>query len=242
MAAVDWDVALDRLAAAVAEAAGPIVVLASGRASLESLAWVRRLVDAGEVTAAVRVPLGPEAPLPGIPNLALRAERVPNLDGARLAGYTASWSAALDAVDGAALVLLLDVALDDDEVTRLARAGRVVALASVDDERLKGSAMLLPVTTMAEENGTYVNRDGRVQRFTQAKAPPGMARPAWWVAAEGWSRLEAGREVPETAALAFAALGAGIPALSGLSYADLGATGRMAETGASARSAGAGTR
>ena len=242
LSAVDWEVALDRLAAAVGGASGRIVVLASGRASLESLAWVRRLVDAGEVTAAIRVPLGSEAPLPGIPNLALRAERVPNLDGARLAGYTASWSAALDAVDGAALVLLLDVELDDAEVARLAGAGSVVALVSVDDERLKGSALLLPVTTMAEENGTYVNRDGRVQRFTQAKAPPGMARPAWWVAAEGWSRLEAGRQVPETAALAFAALGTGIPSLSGLSYADLGATGRTVDTGAAARTAGAGAR
>jgi NADH-quinone oxidoreductase subunit G len=241
LAAVDWDVALDRLAAVVGNASGRVVLLASGRASLESLAWVRRLVDAGEVTAAVRVPLGPEAPLPGISDLALRAERIPNLEGARLAGYTASWGAALDAVEGAALVLLLDVELDDAEAARLAGAGSVVALASVDDERLKGSAMLLPVTTMAEENGTYVNRDGRVQRITQAKAPPGMARPAWWVAAEAWSRGEGGRQVPETAALAFAALGAGIPSLSGLSYADLGATGRVVETGA-ARPAGAGAR
>ena len=95
---------------------------------------------------------------------------------------------------------------------------------------------------MAEENGTYVNRDGRVQRFTQLGVPPGMARPAWWVAAEGWSRLEAGRQVPETAALAFAALGTGIPSLSGLSYADLGATGRTVDTGAAARTAGAGAR
>ena len=222
-------------------ASGRLVVLASGRASLESLAWVRRLVDAAEVTAAVRVPLGPEAPLPGIPDLALRAERIPNLEGARLAGYSASWRAALEAVEGASLVLLLDVELDEAEAARLARAGSVVALASVDDERLKGSALLLPVTTMAEENGTYVNRDGRVQRFTQAKAPPGMARPAWWVAAEAWSRREGGRQVPETAALAFAALGSGIPSLSGLRYADLGATGRVVAPG-SARPAGAGAR
>ena len=30
---------------------------------------------------------------------------------------------------------------------------------------------------MAEENGTYVNRDRRIQRYKQAKAQPGMARP-----------------------------------------------------------------
>jgi NADH-quinone oxidoreductase subunit G len=186
----DWDVALGRLADIVGGTTGRIVVLASGRASLESLGWVRRLLDGRMVTAAVKVPLGETAPLPGIPDLALRAERVPNLDGARLAGYTASWEAAVAAVEGAALVLLLDVALEDSEVARLAGAGGVIALASVDDDRLKGSALLLPVTTMAEENGTYMNRDGRVQRYTQAKAPPGMARPAWWIAAEAWSRQD----------------------------------------------------
>ena len=32
--------------------------------------------------------------------------------------------------------------------------------------------------------GAFVNRDGRIQRFWPAKAAPGMARPAWWVAGE----------------------------------------------------------
>jgi NADH-quinone oxidoreductase subunit G len=233
-----WDVALDRLAETVRGAAGPVVVLASGRASLESLGWVRRLLDGRDVIAAVKVPLGGTAPLPGIPDLALRAERVPNLDGARLLGYTASWDAAVAAVEGAALVLLLDVALEDSEAARLAAAGGVIALTSVDDDRLKGSTLLLPVSTMAEENGTYMNRDGRVQRFTQAKAPPGMARPAWWVAAEAWSRREPGRMAPETAALAFAALGASVPALAGVTYADLGVTGRVVSRDASGRASG----
>ncbi len=241
----DWEVALGRLADLVEGAGGRIVLLASGRASLESLGWVRRLLDGRDVSAAIKVPTGGVAPLPGIPDLALRAERVPNLDGARLAGYTASWEAAMAAVEGAALVLLLDVALEDSEVARLARAGSVIALASIDDDRLKGSALLLPVSTMVEENGTYMNRDGRVQRFTQAKAPPGMARPAWWIAAEAWSRREPGRLVPETAALAFAGLGTTIPALAGITYADLGVTGRVVSGNSAARAgspAGAGSR
>ena len=56
-------------------------------ASTESLGLVRRLVDRLEVTAAIQVPLGDEAPLAGIPNLALRRERAPNLAGAELLGY-----------------------------------------------------------------------------------------------------------------------------------------------------------
>ena len=50
------------------------------------------MLDGFSVTAAVQVPLGDEAPLAGIPNLALRAERAPNLAGAELLGYGSEWA------------------------------------------------------------------------------------------------------------------------------------------------------
>src|SRR4029453_10342518 len=62
----DWETALTRLAPRAKGGGGRVVVLASGRASLESLAWVRRLVEGREVTAAIKVPEGGEAALPGI--------------------------------------------------------------------------------------------------------------------------------------------------------------------------------
>ena len=223
----DWETAVSRLAATVKSATGRVVVLATGRASLESFGWVRRLLEGRDVTAAIKVPQGPEAPLPGVPNLALRADRVPNLDGARLAGFSAAWKDALARVEGAALVILLDADLDDQEFARLATAGTVIGLQSVDDDRLKGATMLLPVSTMAEENGTYVNRDQRVQRFTEAKAAPGMSRPAWWIAAQAWGENNPGQGVPLTAAEAFSRLSETISALEGLSYRDLGLTGRV---------------
>jgi NADH-quinone oxidoreductase subunit G len=224
----DWDTAAEQLAGLV-RTGGRVVLLASGRASLESLAWVRRLVEHREVTAAIRVPLGDEAPLAGVPDLALRKERVPNLDGARLAGYDAAWAEAIASLEGASLVLLLDAELEESEAEQLARAGTLVALTTRDDERLKSAALLLPITSMAEEHGTYVNRSQRVQRYTQAKAAPGMARPAWWVAAEAWALGAPGRAAPDTAAAAFARLAETIPVLGGLSYGELGLTGRVAE-------------
>ncbi len=225
----DWETALPRLAATIKGATGRVVLLASGRASLESLGWVRRLLESRDVTAAIKVPQGPEAPLPGVPNLALRTERVPNLDGAKLAGYSARWKDALAGVEGAALVVLLDADMDDQEVARLVTAETVIGLQSVDDDRVKCAAMLLPVSTMAEENGTYVNRDQRVQRFTEAKAAPGMARPAWWIASQAWSENNPGQGGPLTSAEAFSGLSDFIPALNGLSYGDLGLTGRVLE-------------
>jgi NADH-quinone oxidoreductase subunit G len=227
---LDWDRALARLAELIRGASGPAVILASGRASTESLGWVSQLARGREVTAAIRVPLADEAPLPGVPNLALRRERAANLQGARLAGYTAAWSDAISRLDGAGLVILLDVELEAAEAERLARSGAVVALQTVEADWFGSAAMILPITAMAEENGTFVNRDQRAQRFSQAKAAPGMSRPAWWIAAEVVALLEPGRATPDTAADAFAGLGSWIPALAGLSYGDLGLTGRLLDS------------
>jgi len=224
--ATDWDAALDRFGQLLRGTTGSVAILASARASTESLGLVRRLADGRGVTAAVRVPLGDEAPLPGVPNLALRRERAPNLAGAELLGYGRDWAAALRAAASAAVVILLDADLaDEDEAALAAVPGALVVLGTVPSERLKNADLVLPVTTMAEENGTYVNRDGRAQRYEQAKAQPGMARPAWWVAGEVLAGPGPDADAPATAAQAFALLGETWSAFAGLSYGDLGFTG-----------------
>ncbi|MGN6393719.1 MAG: 2Fe-2S iron-sulfur cluster-binding protein, partial [Gemmatimonadales bacterium] len=226
--ATDWDTALARLEQVLRGAAGAAVILASGRASVESLGLVRRLVDDFTVTAAVQVPLGDEAPLAGIPNLALRRERAPNLIGAELLGYTRQWEAAMREVLSAAVVIVVDAELAPADVAALAAApGLVVILGSVAPESLGNAALVLPVTTMAEENGSYVNRDRRLQRYEQAKSQPGMARPAWWVAGEVLAGPGPSPDAPSTAAEAFLLLGERWPVFAGVSHADLGFTGRV---------------
>jgi NADH-quinone oxidoreductase subunit G len=233
--AADWDAALSRVAERLRGGAGEAVILASGRASTEALGLVRALLDGFDVTAAVRVPRGEEAPLAGIPGLALRAERAPNLHGAELFGYTADFDAALARAAGAAVVVLLDARLDEVERAKLAgAAGAVLVLGSVEDDVLPDAEAVLPVTTMVEEIGTFVNRDGRVQRFLPARAAPGMARPAWWAAAEAAERLGRG-PAPATAADAFAGLGERAPALAGITHASLGLTGRTLDAAGAPR-------
>jgi NADH-quinone oxidoreductase subunit G len=224
--AVDWDAALDTLGR-LASGAGSVVILASGRASVESLGLVRRLAGAGPVTAAIRVPIGDEAPLAGIPDLALRKERVPNLHGAAMLGYGPEWGAALRAAAGAGLVILLDVALSEEEERTLAGAtGRIVVLGTAVSGIDRRADLVLPVTSMAEENGVYVNRDYRAQRYHQAKPAPGMARPAWWVAGEVLAGQGPDRDAPSTASEAFDLVAAAFDAFAGLRHADLGFSGR----------------
>jgi NADH-quinone oxidoreductase subunit G len=230
--ATDWDSALARLDQAVRGATGSAVILASGRASVESLGLVRRLVERPRVTAAIQVPLGDEAPLAGVPNLALRRERVPNLAGAELLGYGTAWEAAMREVLSAGLVVVLDADLSTaDEAALAAAPGVVVVLGTVATDGLRNAQLVLPVTTMAEENGTYVNRDRRIQRYHQARSQPGMARPAWWIAGEVLAGPGPSPDAPATAEEAFALVGAAWPVFAGLSYADLGFTGRVLADG-----------
>ncbi len=221
----DWEQALARFALVV-NGAKQAVILASGRASTESLGFVRQLFGGAGVAAAIKVPLGDEAPLAGIPNLALRRQRVPNLAGATLAGYDGDWSQTVAAAGSADVVVVLDADLTDEEIATVSRARAVVGLGTVDDDRWSEWALILPTTTMVEENGTYLNRDSRMQRYFQAKPAPGMARPAWWIAAEA-AHLARADAVPTSAAAAFEALGGFLPALGGLTYGDLGHTGRV---------------
>jgi NADH-quinone oxidoreductase subunit G len=219
----DWPSALEGLAALVRNASGPVVLLTGGRASVESLGAVLQLLDGHQVTAAMKVPLGPEAPIGTIPDLALRAERAANLGGATLLGIGHDFASAVAATARAALVVMLDVELDDAEAGAVASAEAVVQLTTVFDPRLGGAALVLPLTSMVEEQGVYVNREGRAQRFLPARGAPGMAWPAWRVCWEAWALNNPGREAPATASEAFGAL----PPFAGMTHRDLGLTGRV---------------
>jgi NADH-quinone oxidoreductase subunit G len=225
--ATDWSQAVTR-AAGLVRRGGKVVLLASAGASVESLGMLQRLAGRKPAAAAVRVPVGEaEAPLVGVPNLALRTDRAPNADGAALLGYSRDWDAAIRAASQASLVVVLDAELTDAEAATVSGAGAVMILGTLEGMVLKGAEVVLPVTTVAEENGVFVNRDLRAQRYLQARTAPGMARPAWRLAAEIAELAGQGR-APATAAEAFAAVGTEAPALAGLTYAELGLTGQVA--------------
>ncbi|MGH7674573.1 MAG: molybdopterin-dependent oxidoreductase, partial [Gemmatimonadales bacterium] len=217
--AVDWDEALERARGILRGATGRAVALVSPGASTEALFLARRALAGFDWTGAFQLVMGDEAPLPGVPNLALRAERAPNVAGAELVGYTRDFDAALEAAAGAAVVLVLD-----DPSAAARTAGAVIYLGSVAPPTWEGSepAIVLPIANVAEEEGTFVSRDGRVQRYLQAKPAPGMARPAWWVLGE----LGESAERPASAADAFGRLAGTMDAFAGLSYAALGLGGR----------------
>ena len=81
----DWDIALGAAAAAIR--GKRTLVVASPMLSNEALHLLSRLVRATGGAGAFRVARGPEAPLPGVKDLALRAERAANVAGAEMLGF-----------------------------------------------------------------------------------------------------------------------------------------------------------
>jgi predicted molibdopterin-dependent oxidoreductase YjgC len=59
------------------------------------------------------------------------------------------------------------------------------------DETAARADVLLPATTFAESEGTYVNVEGRVQNAHKVIEPMGEARPDWWILTELAGRMKA---------------------------------------------------
>lgn len=214
-----------------AEGAGTVKAVASPLASNEDLAALRRLIDAlggGEIVFR-SAQAEDEIVLKGFPELARRKDLTPNRTGVELAGGKRvgddAGAGGLDAVashDGI-LIVLGDALLDQPESFG-DKASLYVYFGHHEAAATSNAHFVLPITTHAEGEGTFTNYKGRVQRFTPALQPPGMARPAWLIL-NAMASEKAGGDVPRSAADAFAS--SGIGAFSGISYDDIGTKGAV---------------
>ena len=231
----DWHQALGALFERIGELPGrAVTVVASPFASNESLAALLAAArGAGEVERAVfrSRRAEDETPLPGFPTLVRRRDLAPNVDGAEALGYMRAGDdeghGGLEPARGGIVVVLGDELADQAESFG-AEAELFVYLGAFDSPAAASADFVLPVTTFAEEQGTFVNAQGRVQRFEQALQAPGAARPAW-LALGALAAALAGREAPRSASEAFAALAASHAAFAGLSWEAIGAGGALLE-------------
>ena len=223
--AVDWEIAL--ASAADLLRGKRAFVLASPMLSNEALFLLARLAERTGGRGAFRVETGPEAPLPGVPDLALRADRAANVRGAELLGFTRA-DAPLAAMGAGDVLVVAGEELADRDANvlaaKVADAAAVIVVGSVVPSWAQGAQVVLPIANFAEEEGTFTNLRGRVQRFLQARAAPGLARPSWFVLGDLLAAL-GGSESFYLASDVFAALAAARPEFAGLSYDRLGLRG-----------------
>ncbi|MGH7619252.1 MAG: molybdopterin-dependent oxidoreductase, partial [Gemmatimonadaceae bacterium] len=220
----DWELAIAEAARLLSGTKA--FVLASPSLSNEALFLLSRLVQKTGGTGVFRVEQGDEAPLPGVADLSLRADRAANVRGAELLGFARS-AAPLAALGAGDVLVVADEELGGLDVSDVSKAGAIIVIGTTLPVWARhAAAAVLPIANVVEEEGTFTNLRGRVQRFMQAKAAPGVARPSWYVLSD----LLIAAGVTNNYSLAsavFDALAAGTPAFAGMSYDILGLRGRV---------------
>jgi NADH-quinone oxidoreductase subunit G len=84
----------------------------------------------------------------------------------------------------------------------------------------------LPLTTFAEQEGTFTNVQGRIQRFWPGLLPPGSSRPGWLVLGALVAALT-DADPPRRADQAFAMVASNVAELQGMTYGDLAQQGAL---------------
>jgi NADH-quinone oxidoreductase subunit G len=234
LATADWELALH--AAAQLLTGKRAFVLASPNLSNEALFLLGKLARKTGGSGAFRVNQGPEAPLPGVEDLALRPDRAANVRGAELFGFTRS-DAPLDGMQAGDVLIVADEELAGLDAAAAAKAGALIVIGTTLPAWARhGANVVLPIANCVEEEGTFTNLRGRVQRFLQARAAPGQARPSYFVLGDLLAAMGEGQGY-WTASAVFDALAASQPGFGGMSYDTLALRGALtsdAMTGAGA--------
>ena len=211
----DWDDAV-RMAGSLLSG-GRAYVLASPMLSNEALSLLARIVERTGGTGVFTVRTGEEAPLPGVPDLALRPDRAANVRGAELLGFRRV--AARDALSGLRAGDVLVIADEELAGERVSAPNglRTIVVGTTVPSWAASADVVLPIGNMTEEDGTFTNLRGRVQRFQQAKSAPALARPSWAVLGDVLAAMGDGAGYWAVSDV-FAALAGTHPAFAALSY------------------------
>jgi len=229
--AMGWKAALEALKARIdAVAESSVKAIVSPFWSNEDLGAVSRLVESLGGAAVIRsTQAEKEIPLSGYEGLARRKGLAPNERGAELLGCVrvgddAGQGGVDDFADHEGVVLVLGDSLDDQLERFAPKAALVVYLGAYTSSALASADFQFPVTTFAEQEGTFTNHIGRVQRFWPALKGPGAARPAWLVLGALLAALQ-DEEGPSRAEQAFSLVVDSVESYEGLSYESIGAGG-----------------
>ena len=165
---------------------------------------------------------------PGFPKLARRRDLAANTTGLEKIGFRrVGGDDGVGGIEGKSEILIVV----GDQLTDLpenfgADAQLFVYIGHTLSGAARNAHFVLPATTFAEQEGTFVNFEGRVQRFWPALLPPALARPTWQILGVVLAGLGDGN-APASAGQAFARVGELHAAFAGIDYDSLGSRGAL---------------
>jgi NADH-quinone oxidoreductase subunit G len=112
----------------------------------------------------------------------------------------------------------------------LAQIPTVVVHAETWSDELQWATVIFPAASYAEQDGTFTNHAGRVQRIQRAFAPSGDAKPAGAIVRE-LTRRAGGTPPPETAIATFKQLTESVDLFRGMKWSDLAPHGAQGGVG-----------
>ena len=180
-----WEAVLDALKRELEDLNGGVRAVVSPMWSdgdLDAIAKLVEVLGGGEIVfRSARA--ADERPLTGFPSLARRRDLVANIKGAEQLGMVRvgddDGRGGLEALaDHDGVILVLGDDLSDQEPSFGSNARLFVYLGAYESAAASAAHFTLPVTTFAEQEGTFTNHEGRVQQFLPGLDAPGSARPA----------------------------------------------------------------
>ncbi|MHC4429859.1 MAG: molybdopterin-dependent oxidoreductase, partial [Planctomycetota bacterium] len=233
----DWEEAVGQVAELLKSSApkGRAAAIFSPRLVSETyFAWRRLFEQLGNVPVGVhRLVRGKDD------NLLVRADKGANTRGAGwVLGDCRDTAAILEQATGGQLDTLLifgdpldpeDTPPVDDE---LRSKVRLIYIGSFLDATAQRASLLLPAAAWAEEDGSFVNFEGRVQWTRRCHLPCGESRPGWRIAAEVAEEAGVGLPPWTSAADVLEALASSVEPFNGMTESDLGLLGVKARPAA----------
>ncbi len=224
------------------DSAGPkrTGVLLSRGSSLEDLYLARELFGSCLKGVLVASDAPSDRP-PTEDDFLIHRDKWSNTAGAEVLGLNGAgprWVEVLDSAERGELDLLVVVGHDLYQIfprpnvdAALNRLKHLVVLAQNTNSMEQRASLVLPVATFAERDGTWINVQGRLQRFAKALEPLGDSMPEWKI----WKEMLGRYGTPllqEDEQAVFKVMAESEPAFKGLSYDALGEGGVLVKAAA----------
>lgn len=225
------DALISRAAEALADAAGAIAIVASGRSSVEEQFLTRKLAEVAraEVHLVAREGVGD--------GILISSDRNPNVRGALVTGLISGLpSARLDTlgrgIDSGVVKLVIsmreDLSTAGISASQLAKV-TTIHLGTHANPTSDAAHVVIPTLTVFEKAGTFVNQQFRLQKFAKAVA----GKPGMFEDLEVLSRLIAavgGGQLPSDVHGLWDVLASEIPVLAKATYRTLPEAGMLLDS------------